>query len=68
MLKIPVADAVELWWDNTDEGDQGALWGNSVRLSPAFVSSILDAPIPTDMRALKLLSDKGGPLAMDIHT
>ena len=67
MLKIPVADAFELWWDNTNEGDQGALWGNSVRLSPAFVSSILDAPIPTDMRALKLLSDKGGPLAMDIY-
>ena len=44
-----------------------ALWGNQVRLSSAFVQSVLTAKIPTDMRALKLLSERGGPLAMDIY-
>ena len=57
---------MELWWDY-DVPDQQALWGNSVRLSSAFVQSVLTAKIPTDMRALKLLSEKGGPLAMDIY-
>lgn len=66
MYRMPVSQAYELWWDY-DVPDQQALWGNSVRLSSAFVQSVLTAKIPTDMRALKLLSEKGGPLAMDIY-
>ncbi len=66
VYKIPVSQAYELWWDY-DVPDQQALWGNNVRLSSAFVQSVLTAKIPTDMRALKLLSEKGGPLAMDIY-
>lgn len=66
VYKMPVSQAYELWWDY-DVLDQQALWGNNVRLSSAFVQSVLTAKIPTDMRALKLLSEKGGPLAMDIY-
>lgn len=66
MYRMPVSQAYELWWDY-DVPDQQALWGSSVRLSSAFVQSVLTAKIPTDMRALKLLSEKGGPLAMDIY-
>lgn len=66
VYKMPVSQAYELWWDY-DVPDQQALWGNNVRLSSAFVQSVLTAKIPTDMRALKLLSEKGGPLAMDIY-
>lgn len=66
MYRMPVSQAYELWWDY-DVPDQQALWGNRVCLSSAFVQSVLTAKIPTDMRALKLLSEKGGPLAMDIY-
>jgi putative repA replicase protein len=66
VYKMPVSQAYELWWDY-DVPDQQALWGNNVRLSSAFVQSVLTAKIPTDMCALKLLSEKGGPLAMDIY-
>ena len=58
---------LRLWWDYDETEGQQALWGNNVRLSSAFVQSVLTAKIPTDMRALKLLSEKGGPLAMDIY-
>lgn len=66
MYRMPVSQAYELWWDY-DVPDRQALWGNRVCLSSAFVQSVLTAKIPTDMRALKLLSEKGGPLAMDIY-
>lgn len=67
MYRMPVSQAYELWWDYDETGEQQALWGNRVCLSNAFVQSVLTAKIPTDMRALKLLSEKGGPLAMDIY-
>lgn len=67
LYRMPVSQAYELWWDYDETEGQQALWGNTVRLSSAFVQSILVAKIPTDMRALKLLSEKGGPLAMDIY-
>ena len=67
LYRMPVSQSYELWWDYDETEGQQALWGNSVRLSSAFVQSVLTAKIPTDMRALKLLSEKGGPLAMDIY-
>ena len=66
MYRMPVSQSYELWWDYDETEGQQALWGNRVCLSNAFVQSVLTAKIPTDMRALKLLSEKGGPLAMDI--
>ena len=67
LYRMPVSQAYELWWDYDETEGQQALWGNRVCLSSAFVQSVLTAKIPTDMRALKLLSEKGGPLAMDIY-
>lgn len=67
VYRMPVSQAYELWWDYDETDGQQALWGNRVCLSSAFVQSVLTAKIPTDMRALKLLSEKGGPLAMDIY-
>ena len=67
MYRMPVSQSYELWWDYDETEGQQALWGNRVCLSNAFVQSVLTAKIPTDMRALKLLSEKGGPLAMDIY-
>lgn len=67
LYRMPVSQAYELWWDYDETEGQQALWGNRVCLSSAFVQSVLTAKIPTDMRALKLLSERGGPLAMDIY-
>ena len=67
LYRMPVSQSHELWWDYDETEGQQALWGNRVCLSSAFVQSVLTAKIPTDIRALKLLSEKGGPLAMDIY-
>lgn len=71
MRQMNVADSFALWWGR-DAGleDDGSvpLWGNEVCLSAPFVQSVLSNPIPTDLRALKLLSDKGGSMAMDIYS
>ena len=64
LYRMPVSQSYELWWDYDETEGQQALWGNRVCLSSAFVQSVLTAKIPTDMRALKLLSEKGGPLAV----
>lgn len=70
LRQMVVAESYDLWWGDRDEGDAKTppLWENEVRLSAPFVQSILAAPVPTDLRALKLLSDKGGPMAMDIYS
>lgn len=67
LYKMPVSQSYELWWDYDETEGQQALWGNRVCLSSAFVQSVLAAKIPVDMRALKILSERGGPLAMDIY-
>lgn len=67
LYRMPVTQSYELWWDYDETEGQQALWGNRVCLSNAFVQSVLTAKIPTDMRALKLLSERGGALAMDIY-
>ena len=65
--RVAIADAFELWWKDDEPEGQGALWGSEITVSPGFVASVLERPVPTDMRALRALSDRGGPLAMDIY-
>lgn len=63
-----VAESFELWipdHDSTPEA-QGALWTNTVTLSPQFYRSIIEAPIPVDLRALRALA--GSPMRLDIYT
>lgn len=65
--RVSIADSFALWWKDDEPEGQGALWGSEITVSPGFVASVLERPVPTDMRALRALSDRGGPLAMDIY-
>jgi hypothetical protein len=62
-----VAESFELWipdHDATPE-EQGALWTNTVTLSPQFYRSIVERPVPVDLRAMRALA--GSPMRLDIY-
>ncbi|MGF0118794.1 replication protein RepA [Promicromonospora sp. Marseille-Q5078] len=63
-----VASSFDLWLPAHDDvgEDQGVLWNNTVTLSEAFFSSIIEAPVPVDLRALRAL--RGAPMRLDIYT
>ncbi|ARJ07668.1 plasmid encoded RepA protein [Cnuibacter physcomitrellae] len=61
-----IADAVQLWFSNDDElqGTRG-LWASTVTLSDQFFRSIVDAPIPVNLEAMKALG--ASPMRLDIY-
>ncbi|MFE5309878.1 replication protein RepA [Isoptericola sp. NPDC056605] len=63
-----VAESFDLWLPGRGDisDDQGALWSNTVTLSPQFYRSIVQTPVPVDLRALRAL--KGAPMRLDIYT
>jgi hypothetical protein len=60
---LPIASRVSLWW-NPAAPDQPDLFGSFVELSPDFFRSIIDRPVPVDLRVLRALRS---PLALDIY-
>lgn len=61
---MDVAPEGELWWD-MKEPEQGALWESWIELGEKFYESVIAAPVPLDMRALRAL--KQSPLALDLY-
>ncbi len=62
------ADSWQLWWTPRD-GEGEALWPSTLTLSERYFRSIIDAPIPVDLRALAALRVQGGGgLAIDVYT
>jgi hypothetical protein len=62
-----VARRLELWWSNRDS-DQDQLLDSSITLSEEFYESILNNPVPVDMRALAYLRKQGtSGLPIDIY-
>jgi hypothetical protein len=59
-----IADNYTLWW-NPKNPDQLALWTSTVTLNTSFFQSLIERPVPVDLRALKYL--KRSPLALDIY-
>jgi hypothetical protein len=58
-----IASKVSLWW-NPAAPDQPDLFGSFVELSPDFYRSVVDRPVPVDIRVLRVLRS---PLALDIY-
>jgi Plasmid encoded RepA protein len=58
-----VTNSVRLWWKPNDP-DQVNLWGSEVVLSTEFYESIVERPIPVDLRALRALRS---PLQLDLY-
>jgi hypothetical protein len=64
--KFDLADRYQLWWSRNDDGGTEPLWASSIVLSERFFESVISAPVPVDMRALRAL--RGSPLRLDIYT
>ena len=62
--KMLVASKSEMWWDPKSP-EQLAMWGSWVELGEDFFNTITTAPVPADMRALRVL--KRSPLALDLY-
>ena len=63
-FSMDVAPKYELWW-STKQPEQSALWGSWIELGEGFFQSVLESPVPVDMRALRLL--KGSALCLDLY-
>jgi hypothetical protein len=65
-VKFDLADRYDLWWSKTNPADTEPLFPSTILLSEQFYESVVSAPVPVDMRALKAL--RGSPLRIDIYT
>lgn len=59
-------EAQELWWDPR-RPNQDNLWKSRILLNTTFFNSIIDRPIPLDMRVLRALAGLRSPMAIDIY-
>ncbi len=60
-----IAKSVQLWWaDRENPGEEG-LWSSEVRLSDEFYKSIVESPVPVDMKALRALG--GSSFRIDVY-
>ncbi|WP_143736574.1 replication protein RepA [Plantibacter flavus] len=60
-----IAKSVQLWWANKEGEGATGLWSSEVRLSEEFFQSIVNAPVPVDLKALRALG--GSSLRIDIY-
>lgn len=60
-----IAKSVHLWWANREDPGDQALWASEVRLSQEFYDSIINAPVPIDLKALRALG--GSSLRIDLY-
>lgn len=60
-----IAKSVSLWWANKEDRGQEGLWSSEVRLSEEFYDSIINAPVPVDLKALRALG--GSSLRIDVY-
>jgi len=65
MAAVALADGYQLWWSPSRPADE-PLWQSTVTLSEPFFRSVIDAPVPVDLGALRSL--RGSPLRLDIYT
>jgi hypothetical protein len=63
-LDMQVVVGGKTWWDFREPA-QGALFESVIKLGEEFYEAIIAAPVPVDMRALRVL--KQSPLALDLY-
>jgi hypothetical protein len=62
---MQVATKGVTWWDFRSNPNQPALFESYVELGQEFYNTILNNPVPVDMRALRAL--KRSPMALDLY-
>jgi Plasmid encoded RepA protein len=65
MAAMALADGYQLWWSPQRPADE-PLWQSTVTLSEPFFRSVIEAPVPVDLTALRTL--RGSALRLDIYT
>ena len=60
-----IADAVQLWFSDSEEKGNPGLWSSRVTLSEQFYRSIVDAPVPLDLNAMRALGSS--PMKLDLY-
>lgn len=60
-----IAKSVHLWWANRESPGEEGLWTSEVKLSQEFYNSIINAPVPIDLKALRVLG--GSSLRIDVY-
>jgi hypothetical protein len=63
-LDMQVGPKAHYWWD-PKQPEQLTIWGSWVELGEEFFKAITSAPVPADMRALRVL--RRSPLALDLY-
>ncbi|MFE6966772.1 replication protein RepA [Agromyces sp. NPDC057679] len=58
-----IADEVQLWFSAREEQDNPGLWQSRIRLSDQFYQSIINAPVPVDLKILNALGSS--PMRID---
>jgi hypothetical protein len=65
-LTMKPVEARELWWDPT-RPEQDDLWRSRIVLNRTFFQSIIDRPIPLDLRVMRALARLRSPMAIDLY-
>ncbi|MFB2586980.1 replication protein RepA [Herbiconiux liukaitaii] len=60
-----IADTVQLWFSKEVGDENKGLWSSSVTLSESFYRSIVDAPVPVHLEAMRALGSS--PMRLDIY-
>lgn len=60
-----IAKSVSLWWSKNDDPNQEGLWNSEVHLGPEFFESIVKAPVPVDLNAIRALG--GSSFRIDMY-
>lgn len=63
-VNMQVASKMALWWNHKNP-DEATLWKSEITLGEEFYQSIIAAPVPLDIRALRAL--KKSPLGLDLY-
>jgi hypothetical protein len=63
-MDMQIAPEGELWWD-PKQPEQGGLWESFIVLGERFFQSIIEAPLPVDMRILREL--RSSALELDLY-
>lgn len=60
-----IAKSVSLWWANSENRGEEGLWSSEVNLSHEFFESIRSAPVPLDLKTLRILG--GSSFRVDMY-
>lgn len=63
---VPV-EGKHIWWDPA-QPTQTSLWHSVILLNQRFYESIIERPVPVDMRAMRALAGTRSAFALDIYT